>query len=179
MDEKLFEELLYENENPTLDFKEEQYSFVGATDEEKSELLKDILAFANAWRRTNAYVLIGVQEVKGGRSIVKGITQHFDDASLQQFINSKTNRPVNFSYIPFAFEGEQVGVIEIHEQERPIFLLKDFGKLSKDRVYIRRGSSTVIANPEEIAKMGMVLIAKQSPILNLQFGIKSQPRNYW
>jgi predicted HTH transcriptional regulator len=42
-------------------------------DDEKSELLKDILGFANAWRRATAYILIGVKEVRGGRSNVVGI----------------------------------------------------------------------------------------------------------
>ena len=32
---------------------------------DKSDLLKDVLAFVNSWRRTTAYVLIGVREVKG------------------------------------------------------------------------------------------------------------------
>jgi hypothetical protein len=52
--------LLFEAEGAELDFKREQYSFEGADDRVKSELLKDILAFANAWRRTDAYILIGV-----------------------------------------------------------------------------------------------------------------------
>jgi hypothetical protein len=51
MTEDLMERLLYENESAALDFKMDQYPFVGATDDEKGELLKDILAFANAWRR--------------------------------------------------------------------------------------------------------------------------------
>ena len=51
MDKNLFEVLLYQNESETLDFKEDQYAFDGATDIQKSELLKDILAFANSWRR--------------------------------------------------------------------------------------------------------------------------------
>lgn len=58
------EQLLYEEERTTLDFKQKQYPFAKASDEEKGELIKDILAFANAWRRTTAYILIGVEEVK-------------------------------------------------------------------------------------------------------------------
>ena len=37
MNDDLFEQLLYEEEGSTLDFKSEQYKFVKATDEEKSE----------------------------------------------------------------------------------------------------------------------------------------------
>lgn len=52
--EELINSLLYEEESTTLDFKSEQYKFVKAQDWEKAELLKDILAFANAWRRSDA-----------------------------------------------------------------------------------------------------------------------------
>jgi hypothetical protein len=73
MDDALLESLLYQEESATLDFKLEQYPFVKATAEQKSEILEDILAFANAWRQTDAYILIGVKEVRGGPSIVAGI----------------------------------------------------------------------------------------------------------
>ena len=97
-DLKLLERLLHEAEGTSLDFKSAQYPFEHATDEEKSELLKDILALTNSWRRTTAYILIGVEEVKGGRSNVVGVDRHLDDASLHQFVNGKTQRPVEFSY---------------------------------------------------------------------------------
>ena len=158
MNTTLMEELLNEDEGSALDFKRDQYPFEKATDEQKSELLKDILAFANAWRRTDAYILIGGEDVKGGRSNVVGVTSHFDDASIQQFVNSKTNRPVTFSYEVFPFEGVQVGIFHLPLQDRPIYLKKDFGKLKQREVYIRRSSSTDIADPDEIAKMGTLKI---------------------
>ena len=68
LDSNLLERLLHEEEGSALDFKRDQYAFEGADKDVKGGLLKDILAFANAWRRTTAYVLIGVDEVKGGRS---------------------------------------------------------------------------------------------------------------
>ena len=79
---KLMEDLLHESEGTSLDFKSAQYPFEHATDEAKSELLKDVLAFANSWRRTTAYILIGVEEVKGGRSNVVGVRNHLDDATF-------------------------------------------------------------------------------------------------
>jgi hypothetical protein len=51
MTNELFERPLYEEEGTTIDFKKEQYRFVKATDEEKSELLKGSLGFANAFLR--------------------------------------------------------------------------------------------------------------------------------
>lgn len=168
---QLLEQLLYEEESPTLDFKRDQYPFEGATDEAKSELLKDILAFTNAWRRSDAYILIGIDEVKGGRSAVVGVTKHLDDAKLQQFVNSKTQRPVHFSYQQARLDNLDIGVLYIPPQERPVYLVKAFGKLKKQTVYVRRSSSTDIASPDEIARMGQAITAHSGslPLLELQF----------
>jgi len=169
----LFEQLLYEEESTTLDFKSEQYRFVKATDEDKSELLKDILGFANAWRRSEAYILIGVEDVRGGRGNVVGIapTDHLDDHSLQQFVNNRTNQPVHFHYEAFGFEGKQVGIIRIDELTRPSYLKRDYGKLKKEEVYVRRGSSTdrtKPASPEEIPQM-RVESSQSAPDLVVEF----------
>ena len=109
----ILETLLYQPEGSALDFKQEQYLFEGADVGKKAELLKDILAFANAWRLTTAYILIGVREVKGGRSEIGGVQEHLDDAILHQFVNGKTQRPVEFTYLPFRVEGVEIGVLEI------------------------------------------------------------------
>lgn len=153
-DEQFLQSLLYEEESEYLDVKQQQYHFVKATDAEKSELLKDILSFANAWRRSDAFIMIGVEDVKGGKNKVVGITELFDDATLQQFINSKTQRPITFSYRNYSLEGKTIGLIHIPVQRRPFYLIKDYGKLVKHIVYIRRGTSTAKADPEEIAQIG-------------------------
>jgi len=168
VDSNTIENLLNEDESNYIDFKQGQYRFEGASEEEKSEILKDILAFANAWRRTDAFILIGVKEVKGGRSQVIGITDHFDDAAIQQFVNSKVQKPIQFSYIAFEFEEKQVGIIKIPVQERPFYLKQKYGKLKPNVVYLRRGSSTDEAEPDEIAKMGIALASSaQSQIPNV------------
>lgn len=173
MDTILFERLLYEEESPTLDFKRDQYRFVKATDDDKAELLKDILGFVNAWRRSEAYILIGVEDVRGDRANVVGIQTgaHLDDHSLQQFVNNLTNRPVRFHYEAFGYDGHQVGIIRIEEQPRPVYLKRDYGSLKKDLIYVRRGSSTdptKPATPEEIAQMGLTA-ATQSAELTIEF----------
>ncbi len=154
MDTQKIEALLNEDESTSLDFKRDQYPFDSATDEQKAELLKDILAFANSWRRSDAFILIGVQEVRGGRSQPLGVANHLDDASLQQFVNAKTNRKVDFRYEAVPVDGVTVGVVHVPLQDRPTYLTKDFGKLKANTVYIRRGSSTDHALPDEIARMG-------------------------
>jgi hypothetical protein len=155
MDEALLNTLIRKSESDTLDFKAEQYSFVGESEEEKSELLKDILAFANAWKETNAYILIGVKEKNQRADGLSGVTTHLADNDLQEFINKKTNRPVVFSVEAMSFQGTELDVISINcSQTRPLFLNKNFGRLTKGQVYIRRGSSTAVADADEIAEMG-------------------------
>jgi hypothetical protein len=154
MNDSLMEQLLHEGESSSLDYKQDQYPFAGATDEDKSELLMDILAFPNGWRHAEAYILIGIKEVAGGRSTVVGVSHHIPENDLQQFVNSQTNRPVTFSYRAYEFEGRQVGVITIPQQDRPIYLTKNYGRLQRHVVYYRQGTTTAIASPDDIARMG-------------------------
>lgn len=165
------EELLHEEESTSLDFKQESYKFTNASDYEKSELLKDLLAFANAWRRTEAYILIGVKEIKAGRSLPLGIEDDLDDAQLQQFINSKTNKPINFSYTTHLKDDKKIGIIKILSQDRPFYTLKTYGKVKAQTVYIRRGSSTTEASPDEIFEMGKAVetVSEPTPQLLLEF----------
>ena len=164
----LIEDLLHEEEGPSLDFKRDQYAFDGADNETKGELLKDILAFANAFRRADAYILIGVEEIRGGKSRVVGVKTHLEDAKLQQFVNSKTQRPVTFSYREVIHGNCSIGIIHVPPQTRPFYPKANYGKALKDTVYVRRGSSTAIAKPEEIARMGAADVASvETPAMEL------------
>jgi predicted HTH transcriptional regulator len=115
MDDDLLENLLYQQESATLDFKERQYSFSNGTPEQKAELLKDILAFANAWRQTDAHILIGVKEVASGRAVICGIPpgHHLPEHSIQQLVSSKVNRAISFSYSTFIADGLELGILAI------------------------------------------------------------------
>ena len=68
------EQLLREGESSHLDYKAASYPFALADDVAKSELLKDILAFSNAWRAEPAHILTGVKAILGAPAAVAGIT---------------------------------------------------------------------------------------------------------
>lgn len=180
MTPELFETLLYQNESETLDFKVDQYAFEKTTPERQGELLKDILAFANAWRQTDAYILIGVEDKRDERSIVKGLNNQLSNRNLQQFVTSKTNRPVSFSYFSMRFEDKEVGILHIPIQDRPVFLNKDFGRLRANVVYIRRGETTGEASPDEVLRMGSTagIIHRDQPTLELEYG-DPETRKRW
>jgi hypothetical protein len=156
IDAGTLETLLHISEGETIDFKGAHYAL--NAEHEKAELIKDVLAFANGWRTSDAYILTGVVEpVDGKRAEVLGVVkgEHPDDADLQQLVNGKTNRPVRFAYFAAQADGKSIGVLHVPlGQERPIWLKKDFVFLKGEKVYIRRGSSTAIADLDEVARMG-------------------------
>ncbi len=167
--DELLERLRYKGEGADLDFKQAQYRFIGAGDHEKSELLKDILAMANAYRDQQGYILIGFKDQPPHPAAVVGISSsdHIDDATLQQFVNSKVQPKLDFRYEERLFAGKTVAVITIPKQQRPFYLVKDYGKLGKSVVYVRRGSSTDEASPSEVAKMGRDDTEKGKPHVEL------------
>ena len=117
IDPELLWELLDHAKGSTLDFKELSYPFEGANENQKSELLKDVLAFANTRRDRDAYILLGVQEVEGSRSEVVGIKPNeLDDAKQQQFVRGKIQRNIEFSYSECEISRKQVGVLRIPVQ---------------------------------------------------------------
>src|SRR3989339_438961 len=137
----LLNQLVNEPESNSLDFKKEQYNFIKASDDDKSELLKDIVAFANSFRRDDAFILIGFQEVKGNKATTEGISEDIDDANLQQFVHTK---------------------------------------LKKGIVYLRRGTSTGQATPEEIALMGVAISnqTQSKPVLEILFNNNQNVINF-
>lgn len=150
-DESLITELLYRGEGEALDYKVKQYPFSGADDGQKSELLKDILAFANSWRTETAYILIGVKN--DTRELVE-IDVDLDDSRLQEFINTKTNHVVHFSYRSLDYKGVKLGLFTIPVQQRPVYVGKKYGRVDANVAYVRRGSATVVARLSEVADMG-------------------------
>jgi len=171
MDPIHFRQLLAQGEGSLLDYKMETYSLENASRETKGEILKDILAMANAWGESEGYILCGVEELSGRPARVVGIKRHLDDADLQQFVNTKLNRTLAFSYREFLFESLSVGVIAIPRQKRPFFLKERFGKLGPGEVPVRRGSSTFTADADDIHAMGEAWASLQrTPTLSLEFG---------
>jgi hypothetical protein len=151
--DKLLGALRYKSEGTDIDFKSAQYRFVGGNEENKAEMLKDILAIANAWRDGSGYILLGFKDQRPHPAEVVGISESIDDAQLQQFVNSKVKPKLTFRYEEHLYEDKTVGVITIPKQKRAFYLATPYGKLKSNVVYVRRGSSTDEAEPPEITAM--------------------------
>ncbi|WP_181183707.1 MULTISPECIES: helix-turn-helix domain-containing protein [unclassified Mesorhizobium] len=177
----LLEELRCRGEGADLDYKVERYPFSNASDEEKSEILKDILALANAHREGTGYILIGFKEKSPHPAEVVGLSSQgvIDDSRLQEFVNGKLESKLEFRYEERLFEGRHIAVISIPKQQRPFYLKRDYGKLTKHAVYLRRGSATAIASPREIAMMGAANTARGEVRVLLSFqSPENQPLQY-
>lgn len=169
--DELLEELRHRGEGSDLDYKAERYPFAKASDEEKSELLKDILALANAHRDGTAYILMGFKENQPHPAQVVGLSSEgvIDDSRLQEFVNGKLETKLNFRYEERLFNGQHIAVISIPKQQRPFYLKKNYGGLRQDDVFVRRGSATAIASPREIAMMGAANSARGEAEVLLTF----------
>ncbi len=123
---------------------------------------------ANTFRTSDSYILIGVEDEPGKRTVV-GTESPLEDAHFQDFMSGKTNRNLHFSYIRLEFEGKIVGIFTIPlQQERPLFALKSHGKVvAADSVYLRNGSTNKVANADEIATMGELRHELKSPLLDV------------
>ena len=175
MDLRLLEQLLCECECSFLDFKAGQYPFAKAADFQKDELLKDLLAFSNQSVRPVAYIIVGAKESTGQHAMIQGVSAQLDEHSVQQFVHSKTNKPIHFKYTVVPCDGKSLGVFEILSQPLA-FLKNDFGRLRRNVCYIRQGSATVELSPEDAFRLGEEhATAERLPVLELQLArIKSE-----
>lgn len=175
----LFEQLLAAPEGEALDFKRDQYKFVGVKDDNvRSELLKDILAFANTRRDRDAFIIVGVKKHPGGRSDLVGLQphtrpeDHLDDAQVQQFVNQKANAEVKFSYFELDHAGKTFGVFRIPVTDLDgdgfRYVENDYGKVKKYHVYARQGSSTVVLTPDQLYRMGQASVVQAVPTFRVE-----------
>ena len=176
------QKLCMEGESNHLDYKRDQYPFVCVNNPEKSELLKDILAMANAFRKQTAYILIGVAQNPDNTGKITGIcpNEMIDDSQMQEFINGKTNKVIVFStYSVPVNQNKIIQVIEIPKQaDRPYYTRKRLGQIKENEVLYRVGSSTSIATPDEIAKMGAEKQCSALPSIETFIYIPSQTTYY-
>ena len=132
------------NECEYLDFKLEEYKKY-----DYHELLKDIMAFANAHNKQKKYIIIGMKK-KDGITTFKSLDTVTDDANYQQIINEYIEPSIVFNYIPFEYKENKLAifVIDSNNYENRLFQIKKDFKRSKDTLFkkgesrIRKGSST-------------------------------------
>ncbi|MDZ5712611.1 AlbA family DNA-binding domain-containing protein [Jeotgalibacillus haloalkalitolerans] len=128
----------YEREGTKLDFKKEQYR-----KEKYQDLIKDIMAMANAPIDGERHIVIGVKDKPDGTkeyfSLDRG--EIVDQATFQQVIRENVEPSIEFSYYTHEIEDKVFGIIEIsHCNNPPYMMRKDFRGLKKGECFVRKGS---------------------------------------
>lgn len=141
MDIGLLRSLISKSENEYLDFKKGLY--VKANYE---NLLKDVLAMANAKINGSRYIIFGVKETAGQEKELFDVKEPVDAATYQELIfeNIEPQLTCHLNYL--TYNDYLLAVLEIVEpNSQPYLLKKDYGKLNKGLCYIRRGSKNDFA----------------------------------
>ena len=140
-------------EGDYLDFKEYDYQ-----KDHKEELVKDILALANSHSIRNKYIIIGAVEENNACTKLREIDtkQIRDEAEFQQIINTYIYENLIVNYRILNIDGKNILVIQIpviNNSNRPFMVKKQIGKLKENEIYIRKGSTTSIANKKDLEYM--------------------------
>lgn len=123
-----------------LDFKAEEYS-----KNNKEELIRDIMAMANAKHNGDKFIIIGIK-VRADVKEVVGIQSITDSSEYQELIHSNIEPEINFDYFPLEFEGKLLGIIRIYGNDnRPYMMKRDFGGCKRGLCLIRKGSKKGLA----------------------------------
>jgi len=128
----------YYDENLNLDFKGSQYMRG-----KHADLIKDIIAMANADTNDECYIIIGVIHNNGGQKELRGINREgfIDDAVYQQLIRENVEPDIKFEYILYEYTGKCFGVFKIGNcDDKPYMMKKDYNSLKKGDSWIRKGS---------------------------------------
>jgi len=146
--------MAYHFESEYLDFKREEYN-----DQNKPNLIKDVMAFANANTPGDKYIIIGVDK-KGGETELIPIEPKLDSANIQQYIHDNIEPELDIAYFPYEFKGTQLMVLQIKDaNSKPYFTSKPVsfknGKvlLKANECWIRKGSYQMTATRSDLEKI--------------------------
>lgn len=134
---KLEEIIKYEQECTYIDFKKGQYK-------NKENLIKDIMAMANADYDGEKYIIIGVKFIPGKEKYIEGINEQIeDDSNYQQLINENIEPNINFAYYSEEIDNKKIAYFIIYDNniDKPYMMKKKYNSLESGDAFKRVGSS--------------------------------------
>lgn len=144
----------YHNENEYLDFKREEYK-----DLKKHELIKDVLAFANAEHQGDRYIIFGIKKLNN-ETEVHTIENPLDSSDIQTYVHEYIKPELKIDYYPFDYNGKNLMVLCINSPVQQPYAIKKTltyfqGKKSylKDSMMIRKGSRSFDITLEDLNRI--------------------------
>jgi hypothetical protein len=127
----------YENEKTGLDFKAVIYKADKFVD-----LLKDIMAMANAALEEDRYIVVGIKHHPSSERVILGVEEFMDDATYFQLVHSNIEPDIHFEYFHVEVADKKVGVFRIFNcDNQPYLMKKDTKNLRRGDGFIRKGTS--------------------------------------
>jgi hypothetical protein len=126
----------FENESTSVDFKAKQYA-------KTEDLLKDLIAMANANITGDRHIIVGTKHLPDGSRKIWGIikSEFVDSATYHQLARENIEPEIHFDYSPYEFEGHLLGVLRIYNcNDQPYMMRKDYVSLRAGDAWIRKGS---------------------------------------
>lgn len=109
-------------ESITLDFKREKYNLKN----KKYELIKDIMAMANALVDSKKYIILGIEEREDNEKEYIGIDDLEDPSIFENLLHEYIEPTVQFEYYSVRVKGKRIGIIEIGKnQDKPFIASKE------------------------------------------------------
>jgi len=143
---ELFEKLLTLVEGETIDFKS---SFPHV----KSELLKDIISFANGHSQKNKYILYGVKDREGTKELV-GLEIFVDQSNIDQLLFENIEPHIDIQLHTVFYKEMKFQVLEIKPDNRPYMMKKKYkNEINKGSMWIRRGATNDFVTRAYLEKM--------------------------
>ena len=134
---ELIDLIHYENEKTGLDFKAVIYKA-----DKFDDLLKDIMAMANASLEEDRYIVVGVKHHPNSERVFLGVEEFIDDATYYQLVHSNIEPDIHFEYLHVEVADKKVGVFRIFNcDNQPYLMKKDTKNLRRGDGFIRKGTS--------------------------------------
>jgi len=169
-------------ETPKVDFKAKLEL---SSARNKSEFVKDVTAIANT-PGGDGFLVIGVAEKDNTIQILGFSPPEGSDILERQMVSVLTyysDPPPEIEYYQLEIPSHEfpcklaelssgeasipLGIVRIRPTRRPHKIVRDSDTIRKDEVYIRRGSATFRASPEDIVMMSTLETLKEIVVLNL------------
>jgi hypothetical protein len=141
------------------------------TARKKSEFIKDISSIANSTDYIG-YLIIGVEddgEIVGSDPI--------EEERIQQIAHGYIDPPIDIEILMFEKNNKNISILVIKPTLKPHKISRDSDNLEKGTVYVRHGTVTFKATPDEIVAMSESKKIYVSDLKELRQGMKySQTR---
>ena len=150
--------LLNSTETNRVDYKRKM-GFKNGTDQQKANLLKDVLAMSNATHGDVGYLVFGVNHTLTGNEII-GVEESdsVDNSRLTNYINSKTNKDIEFYYYEYVIQDKKIGILTIKPDGYVRYVTETICGTRDNAVYYRNNDTNAIMSPSEIADRAIMKI---------------------